>query len=230
MASCRSWLRHRARRRLSRGLERKVDSSDLVQDVQLLATTGLAKFKGQSFGEFRAWLAGILERRVLWVIRHLGRQLRDRNREEPLSPAWGTQLELAETGTSILERLSRQEESQRLNLAASWCREQDRALIGMHLGEGLSHEEIAARLGIAPATVRQRYSRAIRRVREALQLQAMMTQQGLNELQQDVIGLHRFQGAASEQIAERLRLPERLVAHWIAEAKPLLQSLAKDEP
>jgi hypothetical protein len=48
-------------------------------------------------------------------------------------------------------------------------------------------------------------------------------------LRQDVVGMHRFQGAEPAEIAERLLVPEALVARWIAEAGPLFHSLAGSE-
>jgi RNA polymerase sigma factor (sigma-70 family) len=230
MASCRPWLRQRVKTRLSRELARKQDGSDLVQECQYLAAAQFAEFGGRSLGELRAWMAGILDRRLFRAVRFWGRKRRDWKREEPLSPAWSPQEELAETTMSILERLSHEEECERLRLAASWCRAEELKVISMHLFEGRSHDAIAAELGVAVAAVRQRYCRAVRRVGEAVRLLALMTQRGLSGLQQDVLGLHRFQGADATQIAQRLQLPEALVARWIAEGKPLLRAIEKDGP
>ena len=100
----------------------------------------------------------------------------------------------------------------------------------MHLFQGQSHDEIAAELHITTTAARQRYCRAIRRVGEALELLRLMTQRGIDGARQDVIGLHRFRGDGPEQIAARLRLPRTLVTRWIAEAKPLLSTIAKERP
>ena len=48
--------------------------------------------------------------------------------------------------------------------------------------------------------------------------------------QQDVIGIHRFQDADAATIAERLELPQQLVAGWIAEARPLIREFAEAKP
>jgi RNA polymerase sigma-70 factor (ECF subfamily) len=230
MGSCRPWLLRRARTRLPRGLARKQDASDVVQEVQYRAAAQIGDFQGRSLGEFRAWLAGILDRRVFRALRFWNEQRRDRSREEPLSPSWGTRGELAASATSILGRLAREEERERVELAKSWCRAEDRAVITLHLDEGRSHDEIAAALGITPAAARQRFSRALRRVGQATQLLDLMTRRGWSGLQQDVIGLHRLQGANPGEIAERLRLPEALVARWIAEAEPLVRELSEGSP
>jgi RNA polymerase sigma factor (sigma-70 family) len=228
MASCRPWLRHRAGARLPRELARKQDGSDFVQECQYLAAARFARFRGQTMGEFRAWLAGILDRRVLRAMRYWGELRRDRRREEPLDDGQGEGDPPAAGSTSILDRLCLDEECDRLRLAASWCRDEDRAVITLHLFEGRSHEEIADRLGVEPAAARQRFCRAVRRVGEAMELMERMTRRGLGELQQDVVGLHRFRGATLGQIADRLRLPPDLVARWIAEAKPLFRTDSGD--
>ena len=61
-----------------------------------------------------------------------------------------------------------------------------------------------------------------------MQLLELMTRRGLGTLQQDVIGVHRFQGADPGQIADRLALPEDLVTSWIAEARPLFRAMSRD--
>jgi DNA-directed RNA polymerase specialized sigma24 family protein len=77
LASSRPWLRQRVEARLANGLAGKHDGSDLVQECQYLAAAQISRFEGRSLGEFRAWLAGILDRRVLRARRFWGEQRRD---------------------------------------------------------------------------------------------------------------------------------------------------------
>jgi RNA polymerase sigma-70 factor (ECF subfamily) len=228
MARCRPWLYGRAAKNLPRRLAGKEDTSDLVQNGLIQAAKGIGRFQGRSISEFYAWMARILDRQILKALRRWRYRRRDLGREQPLGPARSDTAELAASSTPVLERLSQEEEWDRLMLAASWCREEDTAVIFLHLFQDRTHEQIAAELGISPLAVRKRYSRAVRRVREATQLQALMTDCGFRIEQQDVIGVHRFQRAEPAQIAERLRMPEELVARWIAEAQPLLHALARD--
>jgi RNA polymerase sigma factor (sigma-70 family) len=200
----------------------------LVQRALLRATIQRDRFRGRSIGEYYNWLAAILDKQLLKVVRRWRNQRRNLDQEEPLNPSWSDQGALAASSSSVSDRLAREEECDRLRLAASWCREEDRAVISQHLFEGHSHERIAAELEIAPAAVRQRYCRAVRRVGEAMRLLEVMSRRGLGPLQQDVLGLHRFQGADAGEIAARLRLPEELVARWIAEAKPWFCAMARD--
>ncbi len=231
MASCRPWLRRRVRNRMPRELERKQDASDLVQECQYLAAARIGEFRGRGLGEFRAWLGGILDRRLMRTLRFWGERRRDRRREEPLGRAWvdGPGGEPAASATSALGRISRDEQYERLRVAASWCRPDDMQVIRRYIFEGRSHEEIAAELGIAAAAARQRYSRAVRRVGEALRLLERMARLGWGGLRQDVVGVHRFQGIGPAEIAGRLQVPEELAARWIAEARPLLRAMASEE-
>jgi RNA polymerase sigma-70 factor (ECF subfamily) len=230
MAACRPGLRGRAIRHLPRKLAGKEDASDLVQRVMLRATTDIERFRGRSIGEFYTWLARILDAQILHVLRHWRTQRRDWRREDSLSPAWCGQGDFAASSTSVSDRVAREEEIARLRFAAGWFPEPDRTIIFLYSFEGLSHEEIAERLEIAPPTVRQRYSRAVGPIREAMELLELMNRRGLSAVQQDVIGLHRFRHANAGQIAAQLRLPESLAARWIAEARPLLRATAKDGP
>src|SRR5262245_3973924 len=205
MVSCRPWLRRRVRRRMPRELARKQDGSDLVQECQYLAAARFDDFQGTDVAEFRAWLAGILDRRLLRALRFWGERRRDRRRERPLRPSWsgGAGREPAAAATSVLGRLSLDEQCEQLRLAASWCRPDDLAVISRHLYEGRGHDEIAAELNIAAAAARQRFSRAVRRVGEALRLLERMNGLGWGALRQDVVGMHRFQGADPAEIAGR---------------------------
>ncbi len=54
-------------------LVRARQGSDLVQECQYLAAARIADFRGSSVRDFRAWLAGILDRRV---VRAVGAALR----------------------------------------------------------------------------------------------------------------------------------------------------------
>ncbi len=220
--SCRSWLCARARSRIS--CEREQDVSDLVRECQLVAAVRFDEFRGSDLAGFRAWLAAILDHRLMRSMRSRGGRRRGMSppttrgewtRREPLAAGFG--------------RLSQDEQCERLRLAASWCHADQMAVISMHLFEGRDHEEIAAELEIAVPAARERYSGALRRMGEALLLLERMGRLGWGAMRQDVVGLHRFRGAGAAEIAARLQLPERIAARWIAEAGPLLRSMAIEE-
>jgi RNA polymerase sigma-70 factor, ECF subfamily len=73
LESCRSYLHLLARLRL-RALPRKLDASDIVQDVLLKAHARHHQFRGQSEGEWRAWLWQILANTVADALRDPGYQ------------------------------------------------------------------------------------------------------------------------------------------------------------
>jgi RNA polymerase sigma factor (sigma-70 family) len=224
-SSCRTSLRRKARARQLNALGRKQDDSDLVQDCQIQAAAQFGEFKGHTLAEFRAWIGTILERVILQNRRYWGRNKRDRQREQPLAPDGGALGDPAGSTTSILGRLVRQEEVEQLMVAVGWCREEDQAMIFRHFFEDRSYEELAAEWGVTDEAVRQRFSRAFRRIGKAKRLQALMTQHEIPALRQEVIGIHRFQRVGAGTIAARLQLPERLVANWLAEGKRWIHEL-----
>jgi RNA polymerase sigma factor (sigma-70 family) len=227
--SCRSWLCARARSRISceRELEEEQDVSDLVRECQLVASVRFDEFRGSDLASFRAWLAAILDHRLLRSMRSRG----DRRvgMSPPTTRGEGARRELAAAAVPGFGRLSQDEQCERLRLAASWCHADQMAVISMHLFEGREHEEIAAELEIGATAARERYSGALRCMREALRLLERMGGLGWGAMRQDVVGLHRFRGAGPTEIAARFQLPERLAARWIAEAGPLLRSMAIEE-
>ena len=63
--------------RKSGRLQNKLDSSDVVQEVLLLAHQGLPKFRGRTQTEFTAWLRTILENYLTDIFRHFNRDKRN---------------------------------------------------------------------------------------------------------------------------------------------------------
>jgi DNA-directed RNA polymerase specialized sigma24 family protein len=227
MASCRSWLCARARGRMPCERLQMPDASDLVRQCQCVAAVRFDEFRGADLAGFHAWLAGILDRRLMRSMQFRG----DRGRRRSPAPARGegARREPAAPTTAGFGRLSQDEQCERLRLAASWCRADDLVVISMRLFEGRGHDEIADELEIAVAAARQRYHGAVRRMSEALRLLERMSRLGWGALRQDVVGLHRFHGAGPVEIAARLQVPEDLATRWIAEAGPLLRSMANEE-
>ncbi len=229
MAWCDPLLRIRAQGKLARNRRGDADASDVAQDVLLIATRKFGEFRGQNTRTFLGWLYGILDNRILQVIRPRGRRnVAGSLRRGGLS-SWSAAQEPADSATSVATRLSGEEELEQLARAASWCRAEDLTVISMRLDDKLDHDAIAARLGITVPAARQRYSRAVRRVAEARALLTRMNELGINGLQQDVIALSRLQGADSGEMASRFKLPQELVALWIRQVdEVLLQSQRND--
>jgi RNA polymerase sigma factor (sigma-70 family) len=229
-AYVRTPLRRRAGARQNTSLDRKEDGSDRVQDCLCKAVCKFGEFKGRSLAEFCNWVFTILDNDIFKARRFWKQVKRDWKREQPLAPDGGVLSELAGSTTSILGRLVREEEREQLSVAAGWCREKDQAVIFRHLFEDQSYDEIAHECGVTCDVVRQGFSRAVRRVGEALRLQALMTQHRIPVLRQEVIGIHRCQGLSANTIGARLELPAWLVSLWLDEARPLIRELDEDKP
>jgi RNA polymerase sigma factor (sigma-70 family) len=71
--------------------------------------------------------------------------------------------------TVVLERLDRETCRRRVTTALRAISHPERNLLALHYLAGLTHTQIAERLGCSAATVRQRCSRAVRRVRARLE-------------------------------------------------------------
>ena len=63
--------------RASGPVQRKIDASDIVQDVLLQAHESLPQFRGTSEEELTAWLRAILANKLADAARHYGRKKRD---------------------------------------------------------------------------------------------------------------------------------------------------------
>ena len=113
LAKLRPYLHYLVREQLASAGRYQDYGSDLVQECLYLAWAQFAEFKGKSPDEFRAWLAGILDRRLLRALRFWGEKRRDRRREVPLIATCSAGETLAQTSTSILDRLSQEEECPR---------------------------------------------------------------------------------------------------------------------
>ena len=79
----RSYLAVLARVQLAKAglLRRKMDASDIVQDVLVQAHTARSQFRGSTAAEFAAWLRQILVNTLVDAQRRFGRQKRDANLE-----------------------------------------------------------------------------------------------------------------------------------------------------
>lgn len=224
-------LLKRAQAGLPRRLVRKLDPEDLVQDCQLEVAAGLRDFRGQSPVEFGAWMRAILDRRILQQERRWRRKKRDPKREEPLDTTGGVLDVPAGSTTSNLGRLAREEGVDQLMMAVGWLRQDEQEVINLRLWEDWSYEEIATRWGVTCDVVRQRFSRAIGRLRRARRLQELMTERRIPPRKQDVIGIHRLQAADATTIADRLQLPDPLlVALWLDEARPVIREFDEEKP
>jgi RNA polymerase sigma-70 factor (ECF subfamily) len=216
----RPWIRQEAQARFPKKLYGKCDPSDVVQDVQGEVAATIGSFRGSGTGQFHAWIAIILRSRILKLVRFWGRERRDIGRELSLNFSHDHVETVGSRSmrNSPSAAMSLEDGRQHLALAMSFCRKEDRELISLHLFEDKRHEEIAVVQGIEVAAARKRYSRAIQRLREAVNLVELLAGKGIDGPRLEAIVLHRLQGLDPTQIAKQLQLPESLVVHWLADA------------
>jgi RNA polymerase sigma-70 factor, ECF subfamily len=81
MTAYRPYLRLLACRRLPTFINKRVDGSDIVQQTLIDAMHGLNQFRGQTEGEFTAWMLKLLERNLLQSARLNTAERRDIRRE-----------------------------------------------------------------------------------------------------------------------------------------------------
>lgn len=130
------------------------DGSDVVQDGFVTALKNIATFRGQCRPELLAWLTGI--------VRHLAiDRLRQPGRAHPLPDA-----SPMAPGSSPGHQLLRREQAARVRAAVERLPEPYRQVIVLRTFEKLSFEEIAQRLNRKPATIRQQWTRGIKKLQE----------------------------------------------------------------
>lgn len=169
----REYLRLLVRLQLSSRLRAKLDSSDVVQQTILHAHQYRTRFRGETEGEWLAWLRAILANALTSEFRRFDAQARDLMRERSLDADLersSSRLEglLAADLTSPSERAIRGEDLRRLAGAIGALPEDQRRVVELHYLSGLSVADVAERIGRSrPAAVGLLF-RALKRLRESL--------------------------------------------------------------
>jgi RNA polymerase sigma-70 factor (ECF subfamily) len=181
-AAERLWERHRSalRRmidlRLDRALGRRVDASDVVQEVLLKANQRLPEYLKAPVLPFHLWLRQIARDHIIdQHRRHRVAGRRSIDRERPLAPpafADQSSLDLAaqlrDPGVTPAAAALRAELSRRFQQALGELNEDDREIILLRHFEQLSNSEAAQTLGLTEPAAGMRHLRALRRLRAVL--------------------------------------------------------------
>jgi RNA polymerase sigma-70 factor (ECF subfamily) len=161
--------------RLDPALARRVDASDIVQDVLIEASRRLADYLKNPVMPFHLWLRHLAKDHVIDAHRkHRLAQRRSLDREQSLRPAFaeGSSLDLAaqlfDQELTPASAAIRHELQRRLESAVARMDEDDREMILMRHFEQLSNQEVAAVLDLTEAAASMRYLRALRRLRALL--------------------------------------------------------------
>ncbi len=176
LAEFREPLRRVIGLRLDPVLIRRVDASDIVQDVLLEANQRLTEYLRSPAMPFHLWLRHLAQDRIIDTHRrHREAQRRSIDKEQPLQrPAWAddSSLQLAaqlvDTEKTPASAAIHQELQRRLEGAMAELDDADRDLILMRHHEQLSNQDVAAALGLTEAAASMRYLRALRKLRAVL--------------------------------------------------------------
>jgi len=169
----RGYLRALAQIELGRRLQGKVDPSDIVQQSLLEAHQDLAALKGKTEAELVAWLRTILTRNLLNTARDLTAQKRDFRRERSLARQIddsSVRLDkfLASDQTSPSQRVSRNEQAERLAAALAALPEDQRAAVILKHFHDCSIAQIAQQLNRSTLAVGGLLKRGLKKLREMM--------------------------------------------------------------
>jgi RNA polymerase sigma-70 factor (ECF subfamily) len=171
----RAVLRRMVDLRLDPVLGRRVDASDIVQDVLFEASKRLADYLKSPAMPFHLWLRHLAKDHVIDAHRrHRLAKRRSVDREQSARPGLPGDSSMDLAAQFLDQELTpasaaiRQEMQRRLESALATMDEDDREMILMRHYEQLSNQEVAALLSLTEAAASMRYLRALRRLRKSL--------------------------------------------------------------
>ena len=162
--------------RLDPAVARRVDASDVVQDVLIEANQRLTEYLKKPDMPFHLWLRHLAQDRIIDTHRrHRLAQRRSVDREQAIArPAWNDEssvslvVQLIDTERTPTSEAIRMELQRRLTIAIDQLSDDDREIILMRHHEALSNQEVAHALQLTEAAASMRYLRALRRLRTVL--------------------------------------------------------------
>ena len=162
--------------RLDQKIQRRIDVSDVVQDVLVEANRRLQRYLSDPIMPFHLWLRQIAKDRIIDAHRrHRVSAKRSVDREQQLAPPRGydqSSVHLASLlGDDQLTPAAaavQQELAQRVEEAIAQLEERDCEIIVMRHYEHLSNQEIGEVLNLTEPAASMRYLRAIRRLKKLM--------------------------------------------------------------
>lgn len=162
--------------RMDNALQRRVDASDIVQDVMVEANRRLAQYLQDPAMPFHLWLRNMAKDRLIDAHRrHRVAVRRSLDREQPLTTAPGADqstldlaAQLCDPALTPAAAALRQELALKFHQAIAQLSEPDREVILMRHFEQLTNQEVAETLTLSEAAASMRYLRAIKRLRAVL--------------------------------------------------------------
>jgi RNA polymerase sigma-70 factor (ECF subfamily) len=162
--------------RMDRVVQRRVDASDIVQDVLVEANRRLAEYLQNPVMPFHLWLRHMARDRLIDAHRrHRKAARRSIDREQSLVAARYLDQSSLDLAAQLADReltpaaaATWNELQRRFQAALDTLDEQDQEVILMRHFEHLGNSEVAQALGLSEAAAGMRYLRAMRRLRAKL--------------------------------------------------------------
>lgn len=162
--------------RLDQKIRRRVDVSDVVQDVMIEANRRLQDYIANPVMPFHLWLRHIAKDRIIDAHRrHRGSQKRSVDREQALAVPGATDHSTMDLAVHLCDgeltpaaAATQREMAARVADAVSELGDQDAEIIIMRHYEQLTNQEVAQALDLSEPAASMRYLRAVRRLREML--------------------------------------------------------------
>lgn len=177
-AEARLWAEHREplRRmiglRLDRAVGRRVDASDVVQEVMLKASGRLASYLKDPSMPFHLWLRQIAQDHVIDAHRkHRVAGVRSVDREQPMAAEFADQSsidlvgQLRDPSPTPAASALRRELERRFREALDCLDEDDREILLLRHFEQMANSEAAKALGLSEPAAGMRHLRALRKLR-----------------------------------------------------------------
>ena len=179
----RNYLRHVVQSRLDRKIRRRIDVSDVVQEILFFASRRLQKYLDKPDLPFEHWLKGIAKDRVVEAYRqHKHAQRRSVSREQTTNQGEHSQSQLInqlpETNLTPATFAIKREVTQSVERALFSLNPCDRDVVVMRHFQYLTNQEIAAKLNVSNAAASVRYVRALKRLRDCLKTQEQNNDEG----------------------------------------------------
>jgi RNA polymerase sigma-70 factor, ECF subfamily len=171
----REGLRRMIDLRMDQMVRRRVDASDIVQEVLIEANRRLNDYLANPALPFHLWLRQMAQDRLIDAHRrHRGAARRSIDREQPLAAGsvdqstYDLAAALADSELTPAAAATWHELERRFHAAVEQLDEQDREVILMRHFEFMSNSDVAQALNLSEAAAGMRYLRAMRRLREKL--------------------------------------------------------------
>lgn len=173
----RNSLRQLVRMRLDQKIQKRIDVSDVVQDVLVEANRRLQRYIDNPVMPFHLWLRQIAKDRIIDAHRrHRVSAKRSVDREQVMVAPRGYDQSSIQLASMLGDpRLTpaaaalQQEMAKKVEHAISLLDEKDCEIIVMRHYEHLTNQEIGKVLGLTEPAASMRYLRAIRRLRVVMQ-------------------------------------------------------------